>query len=444
LFVAMLGSTGKRGRRFSGEFAAPLRHVECLLKLKEKNMSFSSPSALGKLVMFAVTAIAFSACGGGGVQTQPLPGATPPPTTYSFTSKINPPNTLSFDISFVDETEHLYTLSDRSTNGIDVVNTQTNAFLGTAGAGAFQGLGTTVAGFSRNPNAGPNGNVSLGNGLVAAGDGNSTLKIVNVSSISSSVVASIPVPNPYTGPNLPPNICQGTTGATTGTPTVGAGNFRVDEMAYDPSDNVIAAMSDNACPAFITFFQGTAPYSILGAVALTTANAGAEQTVWDPAEGLFVSNIPGTTTNPGGELDRFSPKTFKLVSVTPMPVPCGGSGLALGQNETAVSACGGNTLAGTVLGGSGHMLTLNIVTGAMLNDVVGPSPDEVWYAPQTNRFYGADTAGGTLAVLDGTGNLLSRVATSSGAHSVAVEGLYDHVFVPQSTGSNIGITIYDH
>jgi hypothetical protein len=125
-------------------------------------------------------------------------------------------------------------------------------------------------------------------------------------------------------------------------------------------------------------------------------------------------------------------------------VPCGGSGLALGQNETAVSACGGNTLAGTVLGGSGHMLTLNIVTGAMLNDVVGPSPDEVWYAPQTNRFYGADTAGGTLAVLDGTGNLLSRVATSSGAHSVAVEGLYDHVFVPQSTGSNIGITIYDH
>jgi hypothetical protein len=379
-------------------------------------------------------AVAFTACGGNSVQTQPQPGFTPPPTTYSFTTKINPPNTLSFDISFVDETEHLYTLSDRSTNGIDVVNTLTNTFVGTAGAGAFQGLGTAVAGFSRNPNAGPNGNVSLGNGLVAGGDGNSTLKIVNVSSISTSVVASIPVPNPYTGPNLPANICQGTVGATTGVPTVGAGNFRVDEMAYDPTDNVIAAVSDNACPVFITFFSGSSPYNILGQVALTTANGGGEQTVWDPAQGLFLTAIPSTTVNPNGEIDDFSPKTFTLKSANGLPVNCGPSGLALGQNETIVAACGNTT----------SMTTFNAVTFAELNSVPGPSPDEVWYSPQTNRFYGADTGGATLAVLDGNGNLLDRVATSTGAHSVAVEGLYDHVFVPQSTGANIGITIYDH
>jgi hypothetical protein len=407
-------------------------------------MFLRSSPIFGKILALAGLTLGLAACGGSGVQTQPLPGYTPFPTTYSLLQTINPPKTSSFDIGFVDETSHLYTLADKTTNGIDVVNTLTDQYLGTAGAGAFQGLGSAVPGFSRNPNGGPNGNVSLGGGLVAAGDGNSTLKIVNVTSISSSVVASIPVPNPYTGPNLPPNICQGTTGATTGTPTVGAGNFRVDEMAYDPTDNVIAAMSDNACPAFITFFQGTSPYTILGAVALTTANAGAEQTVWDPTEGLFVSNIPATTTNPGGELDRFSPKTFKLVSVTPMPIPCGGSGLALGQNETAVSACGGNTLTGPVLSGSGHMLTINIVTGAELNDVVGPSPDEVWYSPGSNRFYGADTAGATLAVLDGKGNSLYSTPTASGSHSVAVESVNDHVFVPESTGANIGINVFDH
>ncbi len=384
--------------------------------------------------MFAVVAVGFTACGGGGVQTQPLPGVTAPPTTYSFTTKINPPNTTSFDISFVDETEHLYFLADRATNGIDVVNTQNNAFLGTAGAGSFAGLGTAVPGFSRNPNAGPNGDVSLGNGLVAAGDGNSTLKIVNVSSISSSVVASIPVPNPYTGPNLAPNICQGTVGATTGVPTVGAGNFRVDEMAYDPTDNVIAAVSDNACPVFITFFSGSAPYNILGQVALPTANGGGEQTVWDPAQGLFLTALPSTTVHPNGEIDDFSPKTFTLKSANGLPVNCGPSGLALGQNETLVAACGNTT----------SMTTFNAVTFAELNSVAGPSPDEIWYAPQTNRFYGADTGGATLAVLDGTGNLLARVATSAGAHSVAVEGLYDHVFVPQSVGANLGITIYDH
>jgi hypothetical protein len=407
-------------------------------------MFFRSFPRVGKLLALAGLTIGLAACNGA-VQTQPLPGSTPPPTTYSMLQTINPPNTLSFDISFVDETSHLYTLSDRSTSGIDVVNTLTGAFLGTAGAGAFQGLGTTVAGFSRNPNAGPNGNVSLGNGLVAAGDGNSSLKIVNVSSISSSVVASIPVPNPYTGPNLPANICQGTTGATTGTPTVGAGNFRVDEMAYDPTDNVIIAENDNACPAFVTFFQGTSPYSILGQVALTTANGGAEQPVWDPAEGLFVSDIPSTTTNPGGELDRFSPKTFKLVAVSPLPLPCGGSGLALGLNEIADVACGGNTLSNTgVLSGSGHMMTINLVTAALLNDVVGPSPDEVWWSPTSNRFYGASSTPGTLAVLNGSGSLLTTVPTASGSHSVAVESQNDHVFIPEDAGSTIGINIFDH
>jgi hypothetical protein len=398
-------------------------------------MLFVSPRSFGKILTFAGMTIALAACGGSNsVSTTPISVTTPIPTTYSFQTKINPPNTLSFDISFVDETEHLYTLSDRSTSGIDVVNTLTSTFVGTAGAGAFQGLGTTVAGFARNPNAGPNGNVSLGNGLVAAGDGNSTLKIVQVNPLSATPVATIAVPNPYTGPNLAPNICQGTTGATTGAPTVGAGNFRVDEMAYDPTDNVIAAVSDNACPVFITFFSGSSPYNILGQVALPTANGGGEQTVWDPAQGLFLTAIPSTTVHPNGEIDDFSPKTFTLKSANGLPVNCGPSGLALGQNETIVAACGNST----------SMTTFNAVTFAQLNNVPGPSPDEVWYSPQTNRFYGGDTVGGTLAVLDGNGNLLSRVPTSAGAHSVAVEGQSDHVFVPQSVAPNIGITIYNH
>ena len=99
---------------------------------------------------------------------------------------------------------------------------------------------------------------------------------------------------------------------------------------------------------------------------------------------------------------------------------------------------------GTVLGGSGHMMTINIVTGAMLNDVVGPSPDEVWYSPGSNRFYGADTGGATLAVLDGNGNSLFSTPTAAGSHSVAVESVNDHVFIPESAGAHIGINIFDH
>jgi hypothetical protein len=403
-------------------------------------MSFPFRNALGKFLILAGMAVAFTACNGGSVNTTPLPGSTPPPTTYTFLQTITgipglpptPPKTFGFDIGFVDETVNQYYLADKNTNGVDVVNSLTSQYLGTAGGGSFQGAGTAVAGFVRAPNGGPNGVVPIGGGLVAAGDGNSTLKIVSATSISGTPVASIPVPNPYTGPNLPPNICQGTVGATTGAPTVGAGNFRVDELGYDPSDNVIAAVSDNACPVFVTFFQGTAPFTIVKQVALLTANGGGEQPVWDPGQNKFLIAIPSTTTNPNGEIDVFDPKNAFAKTVLPLSVPCGPTGLALGRNETMVTAC------------SGLMLTFNAVTGATMNQFPGPSPDEVWYSPNSNRFYGADTGRGMLVVLDGGGSLVFQVPTSSGAHSVAVEGLNDHVFVPQSAGPNIGITIFDH
>jgi hypothetical protein len=399
-------------------------------------MSFVHSPAFGRFLALVGTTFALAACGS---STSPAPVATLPPTTYTFlqtVSGVYPPGTktLSFDIGFVDETVNQYYLADKVTNGVDVVNSLSSQFLGTAGAGAFQGLGTTVAGFARAPNGGPNGVVSLGKGLVAAGDGNSTLKIVSSSTIAGTTVASIPVPNPYTGPNLPKNICQGTVGGTTGVPTVGAGNFRVDELAYDPTDNVIAAVSDNACPVFISFFQGQAPFAIVGQVALPTANGGGEQTVWDPAQGLFLTAIPSTTTNPNGEVDVFSPKTLKLVKVIPLSISCNPSGMALGFNETMVAAC------------ANSMVTFNAVTGQITNNYAGPSCDEVWYSPGTNRFYGADTGRGMLVILDGNGNFLSATPTASGAHSVAVEAVNDHVFVPQAptSGLNLGIAIYDH
>src|ERR1700684_4033901 len=96
-----------------------------LLTRLEANMS-SISSSLGKIFAFAGLTLGLAACGGGGVTTKPI--NPPPPETYSLLQTLNPPNTLSFDISFVDETSHLYTLSDRSTNGIDVVNTNTDGF----------------------------------------------------------------------------------------------------------------------------------------------------------------------------------------------------------------------------------------------------------------------------------------------------------------------------
>jgi hypothetical protein len=362
-----------------------------------------------------------------------------PSNVYSYETTLAipgvPPSkgTFSFDIGFVDESVHQYYLADKITNGVDVVATLTppyGQYLGTAGGGAFQGLGSTVAGFARSPNGGPNGDVPIGNGLVAAGDGNSTLKIVSVTSISGAVVASIPVPNPYTGAPLGPNICPGPAAAT-GAPTVGAGNYRVDEMAYDPVDNIILAANDNACPAFVTMFQGTAPYTILHQFPLLDANGGAEQPFYDPTQGKFLEAIPSTTVNPNGAIMVFDPKAFTATEVG-IPVACGPSGFALGPNENAMLGC------------SGSLTLINVTTFKVVNQYMGPAPDEVWYSSGTNRFYAADTGNAQLVVTDVNGNLISKVPTSTGAHSVAVEGVNDHVFVPQSAGAALGLTVYNH
>ena len=88
--------------------------------------------------------------------------------------------------------------------------------------------------------------------------------------------------NPYTGPALPAT-CGGT-----GTPTTGAGNQRLDEMAYDPADGVVLAINDAACPPFGTFYSTTRRMQRSAAIAFTTANGGAEQPTWDPAQKLFI------------------------------------------------------------------------------------------------------------------------------------------------------------
>jgi hypothetical protein len=424
-------------------------------------MFFRSSPVLGKILVLLGLTLGLAACGSSSSNTTPVGSTTTtttPPTTYSFTGTVlGSPNAASFDIGFVDETLHQYFLANKTTNGVDVVNTLTSAYLGTSGAGAFQGPGfaTTpaTAGYpgNRAPNGGPNGVVSIGHGLVAAGDGNSTLKIVSAAPNISSSVVSITINNPYTSPNLQPGICQGTANGATGQPSTIANNYRVDELAYDPTDNIIIALSDLSCPAFVTFVQGTAPYAILGQVPLLTANGGAEQPVWDPTLHLFLANIPSTVQNPGGEIDTFSPSNLnKINSVITFPLPCGGSGLALGQNETYSVACGGSALAGGVLSPTspGHIMTIttNGLTSTLVNDIVGPSPDEIWYSPASNRFYGASSGPpGELTVTDGSGNLIVNVPTATGSHSVAVEGVNDHVFIPENaTGGNNAIDIFNH
>ena len=398
-------------------------------------MPFPSRSALGKFVTLIAFAVAFTACSGG---STPASVAQPGlPASYVLNTVINPPKPTSFDIGFVDETAHMYLLSDRGTNGIDVVNSLTSAFIGTAGAGLMQGLGTAVAGFARSPNAGPNGVVSLGNGLAAAGDGNSTLKIVNFATPTATLVATIAVPIPTPDRTCRRTFAKEQSAQRPALRPCGAGNFRVDEMGYDPVDNVIEAVSDNACPVFVTFFKGTAPYNILGQVALLTANGGGEQTVYDPAQGLFLTAIPSTSCEPQRRDRRLRSHNVHAEKRT-----------AAERAVQSRRAChrternSGRRLRRWI------MVTFNAVTGKVTNQVQGRRRTKFGIAPVRTG-----STARTLALLparspssDGNGNLLSNVTTApaGGSHSVAVESQGDHVFVPvnATAGNTLGINVF--
>ena len=393
-----------------------------------------------RLVSLFALAVGLSACTGGGSGSGGSIANPPviqnPPSTYSTSQLVKIPGvppakgSWSFDISFVDPNLHEYFLADRTNSGIDIISLVNNSFIGVAGQGSFVGVAGGGSNFS-----GPNGVLSIGGGNLMAGDGNSTLKVVNVNSMQ--VTATIPVTNPYVGPALVALVAGGQ--CATGTPTSGAANGRADELAYDPTDSEVLIIDDAACPAFGEFVSTVAPYNVLGSIAFTTATAGAEQPTWDPTQKKFLMAIPATIANPGGEIDVIDPKTFAITGTFSEPASCNGNGTALGPNETLFIGCSN---------GAGPLVLMNAATGATIATVAGAGGcDEVWYNPNANRFYAACsnfTGGATLAVVSPTGTLLASLPTGTGAHSVAVDPFTDNIFVPQRANGNNGVVIYGH
>ena len=150
----------------------------------------------------------------------------PTPPSYTLKAAIPIPTwddltTISVDISWLDPDTQTYMLADRSPTGgsgggaIEVIDAASYTFTRAAALGRFVGIGPTGTG-------GPNGVVSVGPNEAAAGDGDSTLKIVN---LLTNAVQSI----------------------STG------GALRVDEMGYDPAECYAYGDTGNDIP-FLALF----------------------------------------------------------------------------------------------------------------------------------------------------------------------------------------------
>ena len=354
----------------------------------------------------------------------------------------------SFDISFVNPERAEYYLGDRSTKGVDIVDIRHLKFVRTAGLDKpFQGIvlnskGTAV----NNAASGPAGVATHGRWLYA-GDGNSTLHVIDLESDPKSETKQV-------------------------IPT--GGSLRVDEMALTSDGKLLIAANNADDPSFVTLFSanGDSGASTVTPIMRITVDPsilpvgfglGIEQPAWDPQTKRFYTSIPTIANNPpgcnygqlpmgtgtpcsGGLLvtDPHAPASpegaynpVKNTGVIPLN-SCGPNGATVGVHDNLLLGCTpGNFPPGTTT------LVINATTHnyAQVGGITGS--DEVWFNKGDDRYYTGSSGaikpagsplgrGSVLGVIDDTSVLIETIPVSSGSHSVAADAERNLIFVPQS------------
>jgi hypothetical protein len=177
-----------------------------------------------------------------------------------------PGKITSFDISYVDTALNWYILGDRTNKGVQVINTNTNTLVMTAGQGLFTGA------TGNNDTSGPDGVMIVAHREIWAGDGDSTLKFLSAFN-----------------------------GALLGQVSTG-GTARVDEMCFDPVHNIGFVANNADSPPFITavslrghailgkiVFNGTVQHG--GGIGVN-ATDGIEQCQYNPRDGKIYVAVP--------------------------------------------------------------------------------------------------------------------------------------------------------
>jgi hypothetical protein len=333
----------------------------------------------------------------------------------------------SFDISWVNPIRAEYYLADRSNNGVDIIDTVHNTFK--KRIGGFVGIVLNSAGTAVNNNlSGPDGVTSHGNWLYA-GDGDSTLKVIDLE--TGQIVATL------------------STGGTT----------RLDEMALTTDGRLLLAVNNAEDPPFATLFTANGDDERNSVTALTKIKVdpavipagfglSIEQPAWDELTQRFIVSVPTIANNP------LDPPGCNY-GQNPGPVTCSGAILVIDptnlltpiEKVVPLYQCGPN---GATAGPQGNVMVgctpnnqksdkettvINVRTFRYVDVGNLTGSDEVWYNPGSNRYYTGSSAmpgGAVLGVVNGTTNfLLETIPQSSASHSVAADSLRNKIFVPQ-------------
>lgn len=356
----------------------------------------------------------------------------------------------SFDISWVNPQRGEYYLADRSNAGIDVIDTRSLTFKRTIGG--FVGVKLNGAGGVNNNISGPDGVTSHGKWLYA-GDGNSTLRVIDLDAPGASATQQVV-----------------STGGTT----------RVDEMALTADGEMLLAANNAEDPPYGTLFaangdRGVSAVSQLSRITIDPAIVPAgfglsiEQPTWEPRTARFYVSVPVIANNPTGcnygqlpgnitchggmavidpknlpgaaVVGAFDPVTN--AGVVPLAA-CGPNGISVGPHGNMLMGCTPqnnptDTTTLVINARTRHFANIGGITGS----------DEVWYNAGDKRYYtgssracglagGCPAGGAALGVINAETNLLiETVPQSFNSHSVAADSRTNRIFVPQVAPSSV-------
>lgn len=329
------------------------------------------------------------------------------------TSESNP--FVNFDQARVDIRSQLLFVSSRSSKAVAIIDARTDRQVGETPT-VFAGVGID------SPHSGPDGNVVAGRYLFA-GDYPSTVRVFD---LSASVTS-------------PPEVAEINTG----------GEYRADEMDYDPHDRVVAVSNGDSTPAFITLISSTT-FKILKQVTFDgtkgtpdTSQGGIASVLYDSRTNKFLISIPEVGSDlTAGAVAVMDPVTGKVTQVFSGLNNCMPSGMAQGPGENVLVTCDPGFPAPDPVLFAPRTYVINGRTGAILANLtqVG-GVDYGAYNPVDHHYYlgardfftspTATTASPVLGVIDAdTNRWIENFPTGTDAHSVTVNPVNNQIFVP--------------
>ena len=338
----------------------------------------------------------------------------------------------SFDISFVDPVIGVYLLADRTNKAVQAVDTYTNTlFTPYTATPPFAGVAHNANGTVNNDKSGPDGVLTVNHREIWAGDGDSTIKVIDLF-----------------------------TGKTTHVINTGGVN-RADELCFDPRDQLVMMANDAESPfPFVTLIS-TRTYAVLKKIVMNGTNGtpkatnGIEQCQWDMRTGSFYVNIPENNgkgdDKTNGAVVEIAPSGQILHNwVVPVATCAGPQGMAVGPFNKLLLGCNNpnKTSNSTIFinnsKGSGPIIVIPGEDGA----------DEVWYNEGNGHLFLGLSGGSNpqrLGIIDVQPDpevtdtsvkigLPNTAATPHGTnHSVAADPIFNQVYVPiaSTSGSTI-------